>query len=139
MLKERLKFIAAAAFGAGAVLFGTGTGVHLVALHGSGSTLHSEQTQVSPTPAASPSPEASSSPDAAAPAAPAVTPDDETTETVEDADDANEATEPADAADVTETGDVNDDKSAVVTVAEPVAQTATDHEGAGHSSDGKGD
>jgi hypothetical protein len=139
MLKERLKFIAAAAFGAGAVLFGTGTGAHLVALHSSGSTLHAERTQVSPMPEASPTPEASPSPDAVAPAAPAVTPDDETAETVEDADDATEATEPAEAADVTETGDVNDDKSAAVTVAQPVAKAATEHEGADHSSDGKGD
>ena len=40
MLKDRFKFIAASALGAGAVLIATGTaGAHLIASHGSAATL----------------------------------------------------------------------------------------------------
>lgn len=146
MLKERLKFIAAAAVGAGAVVLATGTGAHLVALHTPGSTSRADQTQVvSSTPETSPTPEASQTPAAAAPVMPAAaTSADEAAETVEDATDANEAAEPADATDATETTettgeDLNDDKSGAVTVAQPVTKTANEQGAADRGSDGKGD
>jgi hypothetical protein len=143
MLKERLKFIAAAAVGAAAVVLATGTGAHLVALHTPGSTYRADQTQVvSSTPETSPTPEASQSPAAAAPVMPAAaTSEDEAAETVEDAQDVNEAAEPADATDATETTgeDVNDDKTGAAAVAQPVTLTANEHGAADHGSDGKGD
>jgi hypothetical protein len=143
MLKERLKFIAAAAVGAGAVVLATGTGAHLVALHTPGSTFRADQTQVvSSTPETTPTPEASQTPVTAAPVMPAAaTSADEAAETVEDATDANEAAEPADATDATETTgeDLNDDKSGAVTVAQPVTKTANEQGAADHGSDGKGD
>jgi hypothetical protein len=147
MLKDRLKYIAAAAFGAGAIFVATGTGTHLVALQSPGSTVRAaDEVKTSPSPEASPSPEPT--PTAAAPVtAPAVTtaPENEATETAEDAQDANEAAEPADAADVADVADANETTSEDTAPAVATGQPATtssnseDHGSGAQGSDGNGD
>jgi len=137
MVKERLKYIAAAAFGAGAVLLATGTGGHLIALQSPNGSVRAhasdDQAQVSPTPEMSPSPE--TSPDEVAPAiVPAVTPtpDEEANEAVEDAQDADDAAEPAEAADP---NDVNDDNGGGV-AGTPAGQSENDDQGQDGSGSG---
>ena len=143
MLKGQFRYIAVAAFGAGAVLLASGAGSHLLALQGSSPTVRAhasdDLTQASPAPTLSPVPAATTTPSNMAPvtvlaAAPAL--DDEATETVEDAQGAD------DAAEVAEPNDLLDDNGGAVAGARAGQPLVDDHghdgRGPGGSDDGHG-
>jgi hypothetical protein len=134
MLKGQFRYIAVAAFGAGAVLLASGAGSHLLALQGSSPTVRAHASddlaQASPAPTLSPVPAAITMPANPAPVTVLATAPALDDDAVEDAQGAGDAAEGAEAA---EPNDLLDDNGRAVAGA-PAGQPLVDD----HGHDGRG-